>query len=240
MTGAPSFPPLLHGAPATGDPFAAAVAGAEDEAEPGRVHYEMRDDKLRAAVVLAPEMPLADAMGALLAVQLGLSDALGALAPPEVAVQIGWPDRLLVNGGLCGRFRAAASTADPAAEPDWLVIGIDIDILPISDVDAGLTPDSTTLYAEGCAELTAIDLIEAWSRHMMGWLHTFMSEGFAPLHAAWSGKCAGLGEDAALPEEGRFLGLDEKAGMILRRATGATTIFPLTAMLEPRRCNSPE
>lgn len=240
MSGAPSFPPLLHGMLAAGDPFAAALddlAGAE--AEPGRVYYAVRDDALHAALVLAPEMPLADAMGALIAVQLGLSDALGALAPPEVAVQTGWPDRLLVNGGVCGRYRVAASGNDPAAEPDWLVVGLEVDILPAADIDPGLQPDSTTLYGEGCSEVTSIDLIEAWSRHMMGWLHTFMSEGVAPLHAAWTGKCAGLGEDVTLPEPGRFLGLDEKAGMILRRATG-DAILPLTDMLEPRRCNSPE
>jgi len=235
MNGAPSFPPLLHGVQAAGgNPFASALAElASAEAEPGRVHYALRDDKLSAALVLAPEMPLADAMGALLAVQLGLSDALGTLAPPEVAVQIGWPDRLLVNGGLCGRFRVAAATDDPEAEPDWLLVGMEIDILPAADFDAGLTPDSTTLFGEGCADLTAIDLIEAWSRHMMGWLHTFMSEGFAPLHAAWTGKCADLGKDVTLPEAGRFLGLDEKAGMILRRTTG-DAIIPLTTILEPR------
>lgn len=234
MSGAPSFPPLLHGAAGRGDPFAAAVAGAEAEAEPGRVHYEARDDMLRVAVVLAPEMPLADAMGALLAVQLGLSDALGALAPPEVAVQFGWPDRLLVNGGLCGRFRAAAATDDPGAEPDWLVIGMEVDIIPAPDFNPGAHPDRTTLHGEGCGDVTAIDLIEAWSRHMMGWLHTFMSEGFAPLHGAWGGKCADLGADVTLPEPGRFLGLDEKAGMILRRADG-DAIIPLSTMLESSR-----
>jgi biotin-(acetyl-CoA carboxylase) ligase len=240
MTGAPSFPPLLHGAPAAGDPFAAALAElARAEAEPGRVHYALQDDKLSAAVVLAPEMPLRDAMGAVLAVQLGLSDALGALAPPEVAVHVGWPGRLLVNGGLCGQFRAAAATDDPEAEPDWLLVGMEIDILPTADFDPGLLPDSTTLYGEGCSEVTAIDLIEAWSRHMMGWLHGFMSEGFAPLHAAWSAKCADLGKDVTLPDTGRFLGLDEKAGMILRRPDG-DAIISLTTMLEPRRCNSPE
>jgi BirA family biotin operon repressor/biotin-[acetyl-CoA-carboxylase] ligase len=240
MSGAPSFPPLLHGMLAQGDPFAAALddlAGAE--AEPGRVYYAVRDDALHAALVLAPDMPLADAMGALIAVQLGLSDALGALAPPEVAVQARWPDILLVNGGVCGRFRAAASGVDPAAEPDWLVLGLEVDILPAADFDPGLHPDRTTLYGEGCSEVAAIDLIEAWSRHMMSWLHTFMSEGVAPLHTAWSAKCAGLGEDVTLPQPGRFLGLDEKAGMILRRTDG-DVIFPLTDMLEPSRCNSPE
>ncbi|MFT6774849.1 MAG: BirA family biotin operon repressor/biotin-[acetyl-CoA-carboxylase] ligase [Paracoccaceae bacterium] len=233
---APVFPPLLRGVPSPAgvDPMAAAVADAAANGDPGRIHYALSGDALHAAVVLIPEVPLADAMGAMLAVQLGLNDALGALAPPEVAVHLRWPGRLSVNGGACGRFRAVASTTDPEAEPDWLVVGLEVTILPPPEHEPGLSPDETSLFGEGCGEVVALELLETWSRHMLVWLHRFLTDGIAPLREAWRGKCAEIDTDVITPEPGRFLGLDERAGMILRRPDGATAIFSLTSMLEPR------
>ncbi|MDJ0827266.1 MAG: DUF4444 domain-containing protein [Rhodobacter sp.] len=228
----PDFPPLLSGK-AVGariDPFDKARAEAlTGEVEPGLVHYAEAQDIARAAVTLAPELLLQDAIGAVLAVQIGLADALGALAPPEVAVHFVWPNGLKINGADCGGFRAAAATGDPAAEPDWLIVGLDVPIL--AEGDGGAAPERTTLQAEGCIDVTATDVIESWSRHMLVWINTFLTEGFAPLHEAWRGRCDAIGEEVTSPEPGLFVGLDERGGMLLRHLS-TTRLIPLTAILE--------
>lgn len=235
MTGAalqPDFPPLLTGlSVGLADPFAAALAQVQSEVEPGLVHYAETEDVLRAAVTLAPEEPLRDAIGAVMAVQLGLADSLGSLAPPEVAVQFGWPDVLRVNGAMCGRFRAIASTRDPEIEPDWLVVGIEVNMQPKAGEEPGATPDTTTLFAEGCGDITAPMLIEAWARHMLLWIHHYLNDGLAPLHAHWRGKCDKLGAEVTTPEAGTFVGLDARGGMLLRQGT-VTKLLPLTTILE--------
>lgn len=243
----PDFPPLLKGIPlgAAVDPFAAAIKAAQDEAAqdeaaqvmlgmgdgvtPGLVHYAQRDDVLRAAVTFAPEVPLSQAIGVLWAVQLGFADALGALAPPEVAVQFDWPGGLRVNGARCGGFRACASTQDPLEEPDWLVVGLEVALR--LHADSGETPDQTALSEEGCAEITAPELLESWSRHMLVWVHSYLHEGLGPLHESYRGKVQSIGEDITMPEPGHFTGLDEAGGMILR-LSDSTTILPLTQILE--------
>lgn len=233
MTERPEFPPLLTGK-AVGarlDPFDKARAEAlTGEVEPGLIHFSEAHDVLRAAVTLAPEQALADAAGAVFAVQLGLADALGALAPPEVAVHFTWPFGLKVNGASCGGFRASASLVDPGAEPDWLIVGLAVPIL--SDGHGGATPDRTTLHAEGCVDIAATDLLESWSRHMLVWIHTFMADGFGPLHEAWRGKCDAIGQEITEPETGLFVGLDERGGMLLRQGA-STRLIALTDMLEP-------
>ncbi|MEL6479685.1 MAG: biotin/lipoate--protein ligase family protein, partial [Pseudomonadota bacterium] len=85
MSGAPLFPPLLTGEEVPGgqDPFSKAVAQAAIGCESGLICWHCAEDRLDAAVVFAPEEPLADAMTVVFAVTLGLGDALGALAPPE-------------------------------------------------------------------------------------------------------------------------------------------------------------
>lgn len=224
------FPPLLSGRAVAGDPFETACAAA-NEADPGTVFYSPDDATLRAAILLAPEVALDQAIGVSFAVSLGLNDALGALAPPEVGVHLVWPDRIRVNGALCGRLRAAAATSDPKAEPDWLVIGVEMAIHPRAGVEPGEKPDETCLYEEGCGDIATPELIEAWARHTMNWLHVYLTDGFGELHEDWRARAHGLGAAVDYPRPGTFLGLDELGGMILK--SGITTeIVPLTTLLE--------
>jgi biotin-(acetyl-CoA carboxylase) ligase len=230
-TGDPTFPPLMRGEETVPgmDPFAKAVASAALGTDPGLVCWARDETALRAALVLAPEAPLERAVGIAFAVALGFGDALGALAPPEVAVHYVWPDRFKVNGADCGGMRVAASTAEPGAEPDWLVIGIAIPYLPPSDVEPGQRLDQTSLIEEGCIDVTPLKLLESWSRHTLVWIHRWLDEGFQPLHAAWRARAWAMGEE--LPEGGLFMGIDELGGMLVKTAR-STELRPLTTMLE--------
>jgi biotin-(acetyl-CoA carboxylase) ligase len=228
----PSFPPLLKGEETLPgmDPFAKAVASAALGTDPGLICWARDETALRAALVLAPEAPLERAIGITFAVALGLGDALGALAPPEVAVHYVWPGTFKVNGADCGTMRAAASTTEPAAEPDWLVIGIEMPYLhPASGDEPGQRPDQTCLVEEGCIEVTPLKLLESWSRHTLVWINRWLDDGFQPLHAAWRERAWEMGED--LPGGGTFMGLDELGGMLVKTAR-STEIRPLTTLLE--------
>lgn len=229
----PSFPPLFRGEAvrASIDPFAKAVSLAGLGCDPGQIVWSLDETRARAAIVLAPELPLCDATGAVFAVALGLSDALGALAPPEVAVHFTWPGGIKVNGARCGGLRAAASTNIPEDEPDWLVVGFDIPLLPFHDQEPGKTPDETSLVEEGCGEIGAQALIESWSRHTLVWINRLLDDGFAPLHRDWCGRCDTIGEVVNTPDEGTFVGLDDKGGMLLRQGE-KTALFALTEILE--------
>lgn len=230
----PAFPPLLTGRPCkSGDEaFEVALDLVRDPAtEPGTVVYAENDRRFDTALILAPDRPLADAAPALFAVSLGLNDAIGTLAPPEVGCHLEWPDAIRLNGARAGRLRMAAETHDPAAEPEWLVIGATLDVAPRL-AEAGREPDRTTLHDEGAGEITTPALIEAFAHHMMVWLHTFITDGLQTLHSAYAEKAYALGETIDYPEPGTFLGLDERGGMILKTASD-TRILPLTSMIGP-------
>ena len=226
----PTFPPLLTGeeAPAGADPFDKAVAAALTGCDAGLLVWSRRADALSAAVVLAPECPLEQAIGISFAISVGLVDALGALAPPEVAVHHVWPGAFKVNGADCGFLRGAASTSDISSEPDWLVIGIEVPFLPTGE--GGEDPTRTCLFNEGCAEITPQQLLESWSRHMLVWINRWLDEGLAPLHAAWRERAWEMGEP--LPDgSGTFMGLDELGGMLVK-SNDKTTVRPLTDLLD--------
>ncbi|WP_170528308.1 biotin/lipoate--protein ligase family protein [Ruegeria arenilitoris] len=226
----PVFPPLLSGHPVQGgeDPFDHAQAMAALGCDAGSVVYNIQADRLRAAIVFAPEVPLQDAMAMLPLCAVGFQNALGALAPPEVAVHLGWDGPIFVNGARCGRFRAAASTSDPETVPDWLVVGWELALLQTGD-EPGKSPDVTALYDEGCADVSPVQLVESWSRHMLTWLNRWSEDGNAPLHGEWMGLLQGVGEPYG--DRGVFLGADERFGMLLRNGAD-TQLVPLTRLLE--------
>jgi hypothetical protein len=229
----PSFPPLFSGLAVEGqiDPFDKACVEAARGCDAGLVVYNLGANTLQAALVFAPDVVLEDAMAMMPLCGVGFQNALGALAPPEVAVHLDWAGALRINGASCGRLRVGASGTDPAAEPDWLVISLELPLWPTSDTP-GDTPDQTALYAEGCADVNAVDLLESWVKHTLVGINTWQEEGVAPLHKEWRGIAHGIGEDIEMfGTSGTFLGVDEKFGMLLR-SDNTTRLIPLSDLLE--------
>ncbi len=239
---APSFPPLFHGLALQGpaaDPFVKACSQAIIGCDSGLVVHNISAERLRAAIVFAPETALAQAMPVLIACQLGFQNALGALAPPEVAVHLKWTGEILVNGARCGHFRVAAALDQPEMVPDWLVVGLEVPLIPPDANAPGATPDQTGLSEEGCTEVDAAELLGAWVRHSLVWINAMQSDGNAALHKEWRGLAKDLGEDVAFElngqqYQGQFMGVDEDFGMLLRLGgeMASTQVVPLSACLE--------
>ncbi|KIN70327.1 hypothetical protein Z945_3703 [Sulfitobacter noctilucae] len=229
----PSFPPLFSGLAVDGqaDPFDKACAEAARGCDAGLVVYKLDADFLRAALVFAPDVALEDALVMMPLCGVGFQNALGALAPPEVAVHLDWNGGLRINGASCGHLRVAASTAEPLAQPDWLVVGLELPLWPHSD-DMGETPDQTALYAEGCADVNAVDLLESWVKHTLVGINTWLEGGAGAVHKDWRSLAHGIGEDTRLAgHSGTFVGIDERFGMLLRD-TKQTHLIPMTHLLE--------
>lgn len=226
----PQFPPLFTGQDAAGrDPFELACTTADQGCDAGLVIYDLAPDILRAAIIFAPDVPLEAAAAMLPICGVGFQNALGALGPPEVGVHLGWDGSIYINGGRCGALRMAAPGL-PDQEPDWLVIDLTLTLWPTSD-DTGLTPDETALYAEGCAEVDAVALLEAWVRHTLVGINAWSDGGTAQLHREWSGLVHGLDSQITVASQtGTFVGLDENLGLLLKVGT-KTVLMPLTANL---------
>lgn len=228
-----TFPPLMHGHAVATDALAEAARQATLGCDAGLVTYAERPDRVEAALVFAPEVPLAQAMTMLPLCGVGFQNALGAIAPPEVAVHLEWAGGIRVNGAACGELRVIASDTDAHAVPDWLIVGVSVPLMPEHE-EMGHTPDRTVLYAEGCADVQAGTLIEAWARHTLHWIHRWEEDGARALHAEWRGLAHGIGEPSEIGGlDGTFMGVDEDFGMLLRDEEGETHLIPLTILLEP-------
>lgn len=182
----PSFPPGYEVRVCLDDPFGTAIAAAKDGAEDGLLLWQDRSDCLNAAMVLRPLDPLRRAMTLSQVGLLGLLDGFAALAPPETPAGLMWPDRLLVNDGVVGGVRVSHGPLVGKLEfddvPDWLVLGFTIRIQTDSGGrEPGEQVEYTSLFEEGCGEITPRLLIESFSRHFLGWLDRWQEQGYEPV-----------------------------------------------------------
>lgn len=238
MTQTPTFPPLFSGEALTGpaDPFAKACSRALLGCDSGLIVYNIAADQLRAAIVFAPEAPAEQALPVMMACEVGFQNAFGVLAPPEVSVHFSWHGDILINQARCGRIRLAAAEAGPEEDLPWVVVGLELPLLPSDPDTPGLTPDQTCLYEEGCGEIHPVDLLEAWARHTLVWIKRWEDEGPRPLSAEWRTLVDKMGEDVKFEMngtsyDGTFMGIDENFGMLLR--VGETVrLLPLSTVLD--------
>ncbi|HIP23756.1 MAG TPA: DUF4444 domain-containing protein [Rhodobacteraceae bacterium] len=229
-----TFPPLFTGEAVSGstDPFAKACTQAIIGVDAGLLVHSITPDFIKAAIVFAPESSLEEAMVAMIACGVGFQNAMGALAPPEVGVHLGWQGEIYVNGGRAGRLRVAASDNDPSKEPDWLVVGLELDLLPQGEGETGERPNDTCLMMEGCGDISPIRLLESWSRHTLVWLNDVETDGQRALHEQWRGLAKGMGDEVEINgSTGTFVGVDTQFGLLLK-VDGETKLTPLSSILE--------
>src|SRR5690606_12991182 len=98
-------------------------------------------DLVEFAVVLEPEVALAQARLTIYAGMNALADALATHAPPSRPVSFDWPDALRVDGVLVGGGRLGwpEGTRDNES-PDWLVFSAMIRTSAVRVDEAGLRP----------------------------------------------------------------------------------------------------
>ena len=218
---APTFPPLMTGQATVDNPMDVATQMATESCDAGTVVYNLATDTLRAAMIFAPEVRLALSLIIVPICGIGFQYAFVAIAPPEIAVRLDWDGTIRVNDAVCGRLSVnAATNADET--PDWLIIDLEVSLRNHSE-SPGATPDVTTLYEEGCGDISATQLLEGWSRHTLVWINRWSDDGAAPIHAEYSGLLhLHVGE----------IGIDEHFGL-LRKSGDATTLTPLTDLLRP-------
>lgn len=229
----PTFPPLLSGVESdVGTPaFEKALMMAARGCDGGTIVYRVTKNEVAATFIFAPDVVLVKSLAMFPLCGVGLQNALGALAPPEVAVQLEWDGQIRINAAKCGRFQMAASDSKRDHVPDWLVVGFSLPLWLEVD-DPGRTPDQTSLYEEGCADIDPFQLIESWSRHSLVWINSWEQDGVPPLHREWRGMAYDMGEDITLEGiQGKFVGVDEDFGLLLRKEE-TTKLYPLSNLLK--------
>ena len=190
----------------------AATAGA------GTLVWARRYDSVEVAVVLEPEEPLIGARRAHYAVMNALGDALATHLPPEKPIAFGWPDTILVDGGIVGGARLewpdGATDLEP---PDWLVAGFMVRLAVAHTRPAGRDSHpldirmlrGTSLEIEGFELMDGGAIVSSFARHLMAGIDLWQEQGFTPVAEQFLARMAN--------ERSVRRGIDNNGDLLLRR-----------------------
>ena len=238
----PTFPPLLtgHRLAAEKNPFNWATSRArKGRLGAGDLAWSQDTGSLRCALVLEPEVGRERCCEILYVVMAAFGDAAGALIPPEVAITYQWPSAILMNDGQIGYVDLVLSDEETNGVPDWMVVGLDIRMAPDTGVnDPGREIDKTTMWDEGCGDITRTALLESAARHTVNLIHNWSEDGFRPTHEQWWGRICRerkLADGVDHTPEQSLTGLDESGNAIIAGPNGTTCLQTVEVLQQLRQ-----
>jgi len=230
----PSFPPLLkgHSVAAPKSPAKRAKAMVV-KGELGAGDLLWSDDlkNLNFCVVLEPEVLRARCHEILSLIMVSFGDAVGALAPPEMAITYQWPNGIQLNDASVGVCDLQISDDETDGIPNWLIVSIEVAIKPENIMhDPGNEAWRTTLWEEGCGDITRTELLESTARHFLNWVHTWSEEGFKPIHDQWMGRICEKQKMIDCNVDGEFIGIDENGNALIKDKDAIVSVDMIQAL----------
>ena len=205
-------------------------------ADPATIVCADRPDRLDCSVVLDPGMTLGEARLVVYVGMLALRDALGAVIPAGIDVTYRWPNLIEANIAPVARIDLHAPGEESAdAVPPWMTLRAVVALSTAIDGDADAPAFETTIADEGGPEVTAVELLESFARHLLTWMNRWEEEGFDRVRARWLDHARSRGEKIQLVigkrrSSGLFRDIADDGAMLLE-GKRATRSIPLAAML---------
>lgn len=213
------------------------VSAREQTAGRGRRanHFISPPGNLYFSAILRPACSAAAAAQLGFAAALAVGEVVADRLPPGRDLRYKWPNDVLSDGAKLAGILLESSAAQDGSLA-WLVVGIGVNVAS-HPADTAWPATSLAALGVGAVGLETLlsDILAEFQRQMARWL----SEGFAPIRAAWLARAYGLGKDVGvrLPREtfrGRFVDLDRDGVLLVETASGrrrvaAGEIFPAAA-----------
>jgi biotin-(acetyl-CoA carboxylase) ligase len=208
------------------DPLSRALELATSGADPATVICADRADLLECAIILHPDMPTTEARLVIYAAMLGLGDALGSVVPAGIDVTFRWPNLIEANIGRVAHITLSLPPSTSENEvPAWMILRITVAIDSSPNALEGERSKGlgfeTSLAGEGAVEVTAVALLESFSRHFLTWISRWQDDGFNPLRTMWLHRTIDLQkpidlEIDGIKNSGTFAGIAEDGDLILQ------------------------
>ena len=204
------------------------IIAAEQTAGRGRRgrQWVSKPGNLFFSILLRPAVPSAQAAQLSFAAALAVHGGLKASLPEEAAapIRLKWPNDLLFDEAkFCGILLEAGSTASGGAEPDYLIIGIGVNL---TDNPSDTPYPATNMLSATGHALEAQSVLAAITAVFDDLYIQWQQEGFEALRAAWLKAAHGLGGPIEVRQgdesiSGTFAGMDEQGGLIVRLEDGS-------------------
>jgi BirA family biotin operon repressor/biotin-[acetyl-CoA-carboxylase] ligase len=185
-------------------------------------NWESPRGNLYLSLILRPEIPATSCAQLGFLAALAIGDAIGSVSPP-MDVTYKWPNDVLLH-----RRKVAGilleTRCDAGKQPDYVLLGCGINVASFPRETAY---PATCMRFEGTpAEVTEVEVLEAFSRHFLSWVSGWLDSGFTSARAAWLRHAERLGEEieVRLPTstlKGRFKDIDADGHLLLALPDGS-------------------
>lgn len=184
------------------------------------------EGNLNATLLVRPHCETRRAAQLSFAACLAVAD-LFAEAAPTADIRLKWPNDALINGR-----KAAGVLLESAGRglvPDWMAIGIGINLVAVPEGALPGCVPATSLVAEGGRPLTPEQALDRLAPRFEHWRTAHAVDGFQALRAAWLARATGLGQriEARLPDRvvhGIYEDVDADGNLVLNGPTGRQRI----------------
>ena len=185
--------------------------------------WESRHGNLYASLLLTLPVRASDCAGLSLAAPVAVRAALLSLLPPDVPVELKWPnDVLLPDGKVAGILLESVAGEGSTV----VVIGCGINV---TDAPSATRYGATALARYG-VEASAREVLEILARHMDQVVGRWNNgRDFETIRKEWLSACPGVGRRISIKAgadtmEGMFEGLNTDGALLLRRDGGGLEI----------------
>ncbi|RMD62941.1 MAG: biotin--[acetyl-CoA-carboxylase] ligase [Alphaproteobacteria bacterium] len=179
------------------------------------------------SLILRPDCSPGEAAQLGFVAALAIADAIGTVTPPLMEVTFKWPNDVLLSGRKVAGILLEARTS-PEGALEWLILGLGINVL--SHPEKTDFPATSLVFEGADPSLSDIVVLEAFARHFLARVDTWLNDGFAPIRRAWLERAHALEQEihVRLAHEtltGTFRDLDETGALVLDLPGGSRRII---------------
>ena len=193
-------------------------AQRQSEAKTRRFDWDAPAGNLHCAIILQPEFDNSQAEQLCAVTTLAAGSAIAELVAPMTGMGVRWPGDLLINELLAGHVQIASPASKEQPWP-WLVIALSINV--VHHPENPEPEEFNSIHDSGdCKEVTVIEVLERFTRHLLRDLNRWADDGFQPVGKAWALRARDIGETRQLDfagshYKGTVKGVGENGELVL-------------------------
>lgn len=175
------------------------------------------------SMVLRPRVSAGDSGQLSFLAAVALAQTVESFLPQGIDIALKWPNDLLITGRKAAGILLEAESATPSSGPDWLVLGMGLNLRHAPDGAVALYDlAGTTIDVDAARDRLMGNVLSLYRR--------WQTDGFAPVRSAWLDRAARLGQSirVRLPNEefyAVFDGIDARGALEVTMQDGAKRVI---------------
>lgn len=186
-------------------------------------HWMSDPGNLYMSMILRPQVSAAESGQLSFLAAVALAETVQGLLPPSADIALKWPNDVLINGRKSAGILLEAESAAQAAGPEWLVLGMGLNLMHAPD-------GAISLREAGAGTVDVAQARDLLTGSVLSLYRRWQREGFAVIRSAWLARAAHLGKTirVRLPREefmAVFDGIDAQGALEVTMENGTRRVI---------------